>query len=199
MTLTAFDFRIVATGVVNSVVCKNVFWYKATDSAAIAGDLADVFVANVLPAIATVQSSDFEWTALDTYNLVTPSNFDTRAVSIPGDRSNLAMPNFVCWYIRYYRSTTLTANGRKSIAGVSEGDVTDGVIATALEVTMDLMTDVLASELSDAGDVGYTPCIAKTEPYTNPDTGKTYRVPIELFAARSVGYQRVSTQNSRKR
>lgn len=199
MPLTSLDYRVVATGLVNSVVCKNVFWYKATDPGAEAGQLALLFESTIIPAIATVQSSDFQWTNLDIYNLVEPSDFYTGTLSDVGDRGALAMPNFVAWYVRYFRSTTLTANGRKMIAGVSESDVSDGVIVPAVLVTMDLMTDVLETALVGGFGTDYIPCIAKTEEYTNPETGKTYRVPIELFGISRVEYVRVSTQNSRKR
>lgn len=199
MTLTTNDYRVIATGVVNGVICKNVFWYKDVVGGGLAVDLAAVFSTDIIDELIKVQSSSFQWTNLDVYNLVNPSNFYVTTLSQAGLRPSAVMPNFVSWYMRYFRPTTIVHDGRKAIAGVAEVDVTDGHIVTTLEVTMDLVTDALQAQLIDGSGTPYSACIAKTEPYTNPVTGKTYRVPIELFPIERVEYVRVSTQNSRKR
>jgi len=197
--LTIYDYQVIATGTIKGIECKNVFWYKADSANPNALELADEMEQTLLPAVATVLSSDFTYTELYTFNLVVPTDFDVRPLAVVGDRPSDSLPTFNSWYIRYFRPIRIIHDGRKSFAGIAENDVLDGVITSTLAVTMDLMTDVLQGSLDPGNGVLYNPCIAQTVEYTNPDTDKTYRIPFELWVCNRVEYVKVSTQNSRKR
>lgn len=199
MALTANDFSIVLTLVVKSVTCKNVFWYKTSDEC-VAGELNAMFLSDVLPDILAVLSSEVTATTLYTYSLTDVENFETIGITGGvGLRGSDVMPIFNGWYFLYHRTSRLVNNGRKTFAGIAEVDVSDGVaLATPLGLLEDLGVTLGSVQNIPIGKTAI-PCIAKTVEYTNPETDKTYRIPETLIPVNTVTYERISTQNSRKR
>lgn len=199
MALTALDYSVVLTYEVKGIECKNVFWYKS-EVTTTASVVAAQFDSEVLLPILSILSSDANMISTYCYNLVTLSDFDTNThTTLNGDRTGLSMPVFVGWYFQYVRTTRETSHGRKTFAGIDETDVSDGEATLTIAPTLAAVATALASPFIIGAFAACDPCIAKTEEYTNPDNGKIYRRPVELFPINSVVYRRVSTQNSRKR
>lgn len=199
MALEPKDYQIQLTYTCKTITCKNVFWYKSevnTTAQVLAGSFDNI----VLPALEDILSSDVNFESTYAYSLANLDDFHTNThTSTNGSRGADSLPVFCGWYFQMVRSTRQTAHGRKTFAGIAEGDVIDGsanpLLATNIAaVVTALETPLFVSVFGEA-----TPMIAHTVEYTNPDNGKTYRIPETLYPINGVAYKRVSTQNSRKR
>lgn len=199
MALTVYDYRVVMSYYVKTILCKNTFWYTA----AVESDatiLANAFSDEIMPAIFAILANDADALSLSVDNLGDPDDF---YLGLPanhsGGRGTDVMKQYNGWYFRYNRATRSTANGRKTFGGVAEADVTDGEAVAGALVLLDALEVVLETPFMGSDSTTFSPMIAHTEPYTNPETDKTYRVPVGLFPILNVEYVGLSTQNSRKR
>lgn len=180
----------------NGVDCFNVYHYERSSGGGNAQDLIDSFKQDVLPAVVAIQSADVTHIQLVANNFDNFADFaiETLLSANVGGEGTDSLPTFCGWTFRYVRSTRGNHNGRKTLVGVAEGDVTDGVAVGGLTSGLNACAAAMAASIG-AGVGTYVPRIMRA-----PNTVKpTFTNARAFFAIAGVVYVNVSSQNSRKR
>lgn len=174
---------------------NNVFHYhnavEGAPSSAELGVLLTFFETEVLPAILAFQSDQIVYLELRARHVEGVSFTSTTLGSLDGEIAGSALPPYVAYEFIYRRATALTRNGFKRFAGVIEeaidqgGNVT-GAVATALTAAEPILT----LPLEGSGGTFWQPVIYGRPIPSNPTP--------RIGQVDEVGFQRVTTQNSRK-
>jgi len=175
----------------------NVFAYEATNGSPNANDLFSTFNANVAPKIAAIVGTSTTLHNIDVINLDDASDFDLNAIVLAGTRGGDWLPMFTSWTFKYNRGVRGIHNGRKAFGVISETDQINGEPAVGINAALNALAVQLGAVLVGAsGD--YTPKIWRR--------AGTYQVggvptvfPDTFYPLVGVTFDRVSTQNSRKR
>lgn len=163
----------------NSVDMLNVYFYKNDAGDGDAGDLAASWRADVLPAVAAIQSADMSHLGLSVISLFDDADFFTDGTVVPGDVGTESFPNTDAVNFTLRATSRAVRPGSKRIAGIPEDAGNHNLINDAGYIT-DLNDTVLALGAVLTADVGtgeYEPCIVKRIPYTTPGGNPAYRLP----------------------
>jgi len=173
----------------------NVFAYEGGAGAPTAADLASAIGVSLVSVLVPVTSSGVTYDSVTVINLDDPTDFAVQPVGVTGTVSGDCMPKFVAWAFIYFRGTRAVANGRKSFPGVPESQVQNGAPASGVDALLDDVAEFLSLDIEGVSPTNsYIPRIWRRagtyEGGTFPDT---------FYPVQSVGFRRVSTQNTRKR
>jgi hypothetical protein len=174
----------------------NSFYYKASGGTAVAEDLAEAFVADVLPKIVAALSAEYTAENITTVNVDSAADFNflTLTEDNIGLRPSEALPRFVAYTFQYVRATRASRHGWKRFGPAAEADVDDGVaVGTTILTALVNLENQLAANLSILGTT-FTPVIfRRCEPGSDPCEVVNLDFPIT-----DVVYAHVGSQNSRK-
>lgn len=147
-------YEVVCTATIAGQKCINVFFYQQNNvlsGSDTAPELADRFVAEVIPKIRPLWNAANIFTNVKTRNLFDPSDADNRDVSLAGTNGGYdQMPNFNAYGFSLVQGNGAIKNGSKRIAGAAESSATGGVITDATFLTnLNLLGTQLAATLTD--------------------------------------------------
>jgi len=190
-----FQLRLISqvVGQPNSNTFENVFGYQSTLTVTDElNALADNFLANVLPAIQLIVTSDTYFFKVQIDDVNDPSRFLERNFALAGgSRSGDRMPLFTTWTYTYTRGIRGQKSGRKAFGAVSESDVTAGSPSGTIVPQLPLTAAVLAHSL-DIGLIQTWFPVIISRPSAKHIDWQAHPIAGVVFSA-------VSTQNSRKR
>jgi len=175
----------------------NVFAYQAVAGTNSANDLAAGFEAAIVPSLTGLVTVATVMHDITVINLDDPGDFDLRTITIPGTVTGDEMPMFVGFAFRYNRAIRGIHNGRKTFSVLSElaqnnGEPTASYV-TALNAFANVLEGLLVASLAD-----YAPRIWRRAGTYNV-AGVPTVFPDTFYPISSVSFERISTQNSRKR
>jgi len=179
----------------------NVFAYEATSGSPAASDLNAIFQTEVFPSWIDCVNITYVLREVAVVNLDDVADFFLDAINFAGGQTGDPLNSFMAFEFEYIRAVRGAHNGRKSIAGIDEAMLTAG----DANVTQTGLLDILAADfgsLLNSGLASYTPKIWRRAgsyaPYSgDPPVGTPY--PDTFYPIQSVRYNRVSTQNTRKK
>lgn len=157
-----------------------------------ANNLADAFIATMVPVIADVMSSQAVIQSLEVFEL-NGTQYAVRAstpLPVRGTRTGDPMPIFVAWAFKYIRASLGERSGAKRIGSVSESDVTNGAATAGAATPLNALAAVMGAPIQfGIIDTWFPVILERPVP------------PSTIWGDHPVGsvvYQAVSTQNSRK-
>lgn len=132
-TGNVFELALIGSFLTNEVI--NAFQYRYTGASATAQSsmesLCDAFVADTLPPLLAIQSTQMSYSGLRVRNLSNGLDIYETAIVASGLVAGDAAPSFVALGITYYRETAITRNGGKRFAGLTESVVSGNSLAIA--------------------------------------------------------------------
>lgn len=201
MALTDQDFKLVLTGYWEDDLdnpIQNQFWYKADSANGSAPNLAVTFATAIVPTIALILSSSFQFTTIEVINLVDLQDFTTADINIDGERASNVVTLKDAWGFRFLRPRRGMHDGSKRFGPIAIGDVVNKAPITSLLVTLDNVSDTLQAQLaSESPAVNYDPCCVKMVKVQNASNAKFHYEPEDLFICNSVSFTGVSHQDTR--
>lgn len=179
----------------------NVFAYEVTAGTGNTADLNTQWRSDILPDLLLVIHQSTEFYQLNTYNMDNPADFNLLSFIELGLVNGERMPYFVAWEFRYVRSVRGINDGRKAFGIVGETNVDNGAANSVALSQLGIIQSLLYDPLVGATGT-YTPRIWRRAgnyaPFSGtPRVGTPY--PDTFYSISDVRYQRVSTQNTRKR
>jgi len=175
----------------------NVFFYRVTAIGTPTPTLADIalnFQVTVQEPIEGIQASQVFHNLLRLENLMNAAEFlDETLTGQTGTVTGECMPSFTAWSLLMRRTTKLTRNGSKRIAGVLEAWVQNGVFV-GLDANMEAAQDALAAVIEGT----FPPAAYELTPVI---VGRTPSGLLDLTRqniVRAGEFRGPSTQNSRK-
>lgn len=197
VTLTAYYNDDLAQA--NPII--NVFAYEGVNGAPNAASLDTGFSGSIIPALGVIQTTNLTYNLLEVINLDNPSDFSLSALSDVGTRAGQYLNPFVGWEFQFIRAVRGIHHGRKTIAGIAETDINNGAADSGINAALLAAAAAMESTILQGGNE-YTPKIWRRAgnyaPYSGtPPVGTPY--PDTFYPISGVVYNRVSTQNSRKR
>jgi hypothetical protein len=119
--------------------------------------------------------------------------------TVVGARTGECLPPFVCYAFRKNRVSSAVRNGQIRIAGVSEGDQANGVVAGGMTAALNAVATLFQTTISFGGGQTalFQPRIFRAGRPAGPG-GVPPAVIQADFEIQSVVYTRISTQNTRK-
>lgn len=175
----------------------NVFAYEAASGTVSADDLNGAFQSLVLPSWVDCVNIHTVMRTIQVINLDDPVDFLIDNINETGVTNGEILPSFMAYEFEYVRAVRGVHSGRKSIAGLDEGQLSGGE-ASGTELGL---LNILAADFgtSIAGTLGlYTPRIWRRQGTYKVDGVPTV-FPHTFYPISGVVYRRVSTQNTRKR
>lgn len=153
----------------------------------------DAVVADLLPAIADVISGTTSMVRLEAKNVTDGVGYLDRVLTptIPGAQGGDPLPRFTAWGYKYQRATAGARSGAKRFGRITENGVLDGNATAGSLVLLNTLAAQLAAPLRIGLVDTWFPVILERKP---PGV-----FPWTEHAIAGVTYQRVTTQNSRKR
>lgn len=129
-----FDvFMLTISGLFNLQLNQNVFMYQITDTPSTGAPegLVTEFLETVLPTIAAIQSTDFNWYNAKAVNLFDAADLYEENIDVDGTRSPGSsaadQPSFLALGVKLQRGNARVRNGYKYFGGLIEGDVSNGL------------------------------------------------------------------------
>lgn len=158
-------------------------------------DVANAFTTEVIVPLKTVQSSSLTWDTIQIDNITNGVEFYERAIDIQGDgQGSPALPSYVALTAKLGRSSKITRNGSKRIAGLKEDDVSGNDVVLS-QGEIDNIIGALEVSLADGdppANYEMSPVIVGRNSNGTYDLGRVNNVSsVQLN-------QFISTQNSRK-
>lgn len=171
--------------------CMNHFVYEQIDGPGGAGDLAIAYGLDIFPEFKDVQSVSAVTTEFQVINHDDDSDFSTLSCTVgcAGTVAGDPLPPFVSWAFRKNRGTRASRNGQLRIAGVTEAHTLDGAATAAALTLLNNLATALSANISNGEQGTWTLRI--------PRFGALGAL-VAVFPISSVGYVRLSTQNTRK-
>lgn len=188
-------YQLIDHQFVNNQEIMNVYYYVAVGDNTDAEDLKDTFESVMLPAITAVQHNGLVHTQIDVINLDNDADFGEFPLdpNVAGQiTGGAAMPSFVSWTFKLHRETRATRNGRKSIAGVEEGQTGGNQPVPAAIPALDILAGFMGNPMSNGLGDQYAPVIYGKE------TGPPSNLPVRVNNVADASFSHLSTQNSRK-
>lgn len=190
-------YEVRAEGTYDGIQTVNVFHFRVTglgsDSATLSGPLATAFLAPTVSIaakwVACVHTS-WALNKITTFNYRAPTDFtEVAGLAVAGTVTGQRLSSFNAWGFRYARSAIGQRYGYKRFAGVGEADI-DGSIPTSGALTrLNALAAALPGVTTAGGSV--LQAFIAERPLVlgvNPNGQLSF----------SVGFSRVTTQNSRK-
>lgn len=171
--------------------CQNRFYYRQTaGTSLLAGGLNAALVDDLIPIMASLQSEDLVYDRIEIINMDNPADFGIFPVPGPitGARVGTTAPSFNAWAFRLNRTTRNIRNGRKSLAGVMEGDTTGNDPHPDFLPVLNAAGIIFGATIVNTAGDAYAPLLAREVLGVI-----TYSEPVS-----SAQFVRYSTQNSRK-
>jgi hypothetical protein len=195
---------VLLTGNMQGQVILNHFWYGSDEEGLPYGgppsDVADDFIAIVLPVLLLVTVNTVTYTAVD----VTEHNSGTAVATVSltsantGGRGGDALPSFNAWGFRSQRYSSSVPRAHKRFAGVSEADQNAGIINPAIVDDMNDVANILGAifDVSNGGSTDMVPLqISRRDNSVTPHVDR----PVPLFEpALNWAYQKLTSQASRR-
>ena len=196
---SVYEFRLFETLMGQTAV--NVFHYQsrgANDITTSAIDTLDAWWSVIALPLANVQSGQVSFVQATIRHLVDAGEEATRSfASSTGVVSGDCLPPHDCFAFRYNRLTTSTRHGQKRFAGVPESWNINGVVTDSANITkLDTLATALFHKV-DSTDGLNTGAELWPIIYSTTLNGEP-RTPPVINQVSSVGYVRISTQNTRK-
>lgn len=167
----------------------NVFHYKRSLGTNTSEELINQFDDVVMPFLGNLISSYINFNTLEAYSMLDPTDFFARAPAtyISGGVSGDVLPVWNNFSFIYHRPSRAVRNGWKRFPGVPEssqnaGSISGGAITEANNLANKLQDILVSTDLTTT----YTPGIWSD-------------VLDDFFAVSSVSFQKLGTQNTRKR
>lgn len=177
----------------------NVFAYQANNGLGTAADLAEVFETDLLAFLINVVSNITIFDQIEVINLDNTLDYDTRVVGSFGTRAGEYLPRFNAWEFEYIRADRAVHNGRKAFGLLAETDVVNGVADVGISGALATLEGSMAVPLIGSITGGnYGPKIYRRAG-TYLVSGTPTVFPATFYPIEGVRYNRVSTQNTRKR
>lgn len=179
-------------------VIMNAYAYRQVSGDGDASALINAWVDTVLPAVVNIQSVAIGHTSIQVFNLDDFADFADLSLSgesNTGTQTGDCLPRYNAYAFIYHRTTRAVRNGWKRIAGVPESFQVNGVVTNsgALDA-LEALAVLFGSALTDGDGNVWNPRIYRralpdhVPPVTRAD-----------FAIQAVAYERLTTQNTRKR
>lgn len=175
----------------------NVFAYEATGGTPSAADLRLAFDTVLQVPIGNILSAATELVLYETTNLDDPVDFEIYPFSAVGQISGDYLPPFAGWEFQYVRAVRGVHHGRKTFSIVAETSQVNGA-PTSGQLTLLTTLEALLGSVLSGPNGNYTPRIWRR--------AGTYKVggvptvfPDTFYPIAGVIFNRLSTQNSRKR
>lgn len=130
---------------------RNVYFYEITETTGVveAEDILLAFSVDVLRDVCGIQSTSIEHTSLKVDNVTDELSFGEIALeTLVGEQPGAIMPTYVAFSFKLLRSSKLTRNGFKRIAGVPEDQVGGNFVEVPFRTSTE-MTDVIAALQAD--------------------------------------------------
>lgn len=181
--------------------CVNVYHYQSRGSSDITTPIATVLSSwntYFAPFLVAVQSSQVTLDHCTIRHLV--DGGEEASQSFVGSNGTVAgdsLPPHDCFAFRYNRLTTSTRHGQKRIAGVPESWSVNGVVTDSTKQTLlDALATAMFHKITNAEGLNAG---AELWPiiYSTTLNGEPRVTPV-INQVASVGYVRISTQNTRK-
>lgn len=200
MALTNVDYRLTMFSIYSetSEVFQNVFWYKASGTAATAEDLWITFEDSIPGEIANVLSSDTTIVEAEVINLADVTDFYAAGMSQAGLRGANSVSAYNAWGFKYTRPQRGMNNGSKRFGALSNDDLVNGFPTATVAGLLAALATTLQTPLVQ-GLLTYSPCCVKTIEVPNSSGSGTHYEPDSLFICNDVQFVRATTQNTRKR
>jgi len=196
---SVFEIRLFEELLGQQVV--NVFHYQSRGSSDISSSMSDVLTAwnSVIAApLVAVQNNHVNLLQSTIRHLVDGGEEATLTYSSStGTVSGESLPPHDCFAFRYNRLTTSTRHGQKRIAGVSESWNVNGVVTDSTNITKLATLAAAFFHKVDSTDGLNTGAELWPVIYSTTLNGEP-RIPPVINQVASVGYVRISTQNTRK-
>jgi len=175
----------------------NVYYYRCTvaDGDVGAIEVEAEFEGTVGLEVIKVQSSYIQHIQHEVVNLQSLVDFTSTGFVPPAGTGLLGgsfMPPTNCWSFIYHRASLASRNGWKRIGGLPSDQVINGAPSGAMLVKLQALADVLEATMT-VGDAQLKPVIVRKTPVE--DSAPIY----SAFAITGVSYDKVGTQNTRKR
>lgn len=198
LTLRSFDSGLDPTAI-NPFF--NVFAYEATSGSSSAGDCIAAFDNDIMTNILNICSIVTEFTSIECINLDNLSDFSTLPITQFGIVTGEYLSPFVGWEFQYIRAVRGVHHGRKTFGMVGEASQANGAPTGSMLITLVGTQTVLGQPINGVSGT-YTPRIWRRAgsyaPYSGvPPVGTPY--PDTFYPIAGVQFNRLSTQNSRKR
>lgn len=171
----------------------NVFWYEGA-AGGVATDVANAFIADVLPDIRNVQTDDVVYDRIVVEELNDVADFAEVSIVSSGAIVGTALPAFIALGFRLNRTTRLTRHGQKRFAGIAESDIENESVVGTTNTNIPALETALAQVISLAGG-DYQPVIM--ERVLNEVT-QVYEISGNTNNVASAQFTGVTTQNTRK-
>jgi hypothetical protein len=172
----------------------NVFGYKSTavSGGGEEGALADQFIADVVPALAAVLHARTSFNRVEVFNVTNGLGYSNTVISpaIVGSVSGDSNNGFMAWSFVSPRKITGQRNGYKRLSIVAEASISDGEAASGILTALAAAATAMSTPLN-FGLIDWFPQILH-RPVPNS-------YPWSSRDADNWSYQKVTTQNSRKR
>lgn len=187
--------RIIDEQQIQSQKVQNVYYYSVgtVAGAPTLQDISDEFETQVINVLDDVQSDTLEHVTVFVDNLNSTVEFEEFAINSFGAQVSEPLPSFAAMTVRLNRTTKLTRNGSKRIAGITENLVLNGVLSLpganrdAIEAALEMV--LLAG--TSPNDVDLTPVIIPRLAGGGLDL-------LNPNVVKSATVVNISTQNSRK-
>lgn len=184
-----------AADVVHQNAFANTFAYEGTGGAPSAEDLRDAFQTDVMAPLFDNLSTGVIADLLTVINLDDPIDFSTIVSNEVGIQGGDWLPLFNAYEFQYVRTSRAVHNGRKSFSGVPESAQVNGTVVLATKEALDNLAVILGNPITGVTGT-YTPRIwRRAGNYGDPPVA----FPDQFYAISQVVYNRISTQNTRKR
>jgi hypothetical protein len=184
-------YRIVLKGVVLGQETVNVFYYGDTNVAISLNGIAIAFRDDVATPISGIMNQNASFTSIGVEQVRGGNGFTQIGISVQGTNGGDCLPPYASWDFTLVRAGVGERNGYKRIAGVGEGNQTNGVANTGIVTALDTAAAAMLSLLV-VGDDGLTPVIRRTRVNKFPQNPPIY------YTMSDVNYSKIGTQNSRK-
>jgi len=175
----------------------NVFAYEATGGLPTAAELNSAFQGSVLPAWVAAINLHTVMRQIQVINLDDITDFFIDNINEAGEQSGDRLNPFMAFEFEYVRAIRGVHSGRKSIGGLDENMLTNGVETVGQRALLDELAGDLGGVIASLA-ASFTPRIWRRQG-TYKVAGTPTAFPHTFYPLSEVVYRRVSTQNSRKR
>lgn len=189
------DFQIMNGDATNPFL--NVYYYRCQvpDPAMDAGDVEAEFQATVGLALLEVQSAFLQHVNHEVTNLMSLVDFISVGFVPPsgtGVNGGGFLPNALAWSFIYRRASLASRNGWKRIGGLPSDQVVNAAPVAGMLIKLQALADAMEATMT-VGDAELRPVIVRKTPIVGGGTTYTH------FAITGVSYDKIGTQNTRKR
>lgn len=191
VSIATFVLQVLLKGVVLDQETINRFYYGATAFVDTIDDFLAAFDGQVVANLIPFMNQNASFTLIEAQGVKGTTVFSQLGISRQGTNGGDCLPPYSSWDFTLVRAGARERNGYKRIAGVGEGNQTNGIANSGIVTALTAGATAMITAVNTTSD-SWTPLVRRTR------INKVPVSPAQYWGISNVVYSKIGTQNSRK-